>query len=106
MEQAGFRVVISGNIDAWLKTHAAFIIAIAGALYLAQGDNYRLAKMPEGVTLMVRAVREAFCALQAQGIPVTPIKPRVLFLWLPPIVATMYWKRFGIHWRSRASPSG
>jgi hypothetical protein len=50
--------------------------------------------MPEGVTLMVRAVREAFCALQAQGIPVTPLKLRVLFLWLPPIVATMYWKRF------------
>jgi hypothetical protein len=35
-------VVISHNIDAWLKTHAAFIIAIAGALFLAQGgDNYR-----------------------------------------------------------------
>lgn len=94
MEQAGFLVVISHNIDAWLKTRVVFIIAIAGALYLAQGDNYRLARMPEVLALMVGAVREGFRALQAQGIPVTPLKLRVLFLWLPPIAATMYWKRY------------
>jgi hypothetical protein len=40
------------------------------------------------------AVREAFCALQAQGIPVTQLRLKVLFLWLPPIVATRYWKRY------------
>jgi 2-dehydropantoate 2-reductase len=94
MERAGFPVVICQDIDAWLKTHVAFIIAVAGALYLAQGDNYRLAKMPEVLTLMVRAVGEGFRALRAQGIKVTPLKLRVLFLWLPPIVATMYWKRY------------
>jgi hypothetical protein len=40
------------------------------------------------------AVREAFCALQAQGIPVTQLRLKVLFRWLPPIVATRYWKRY------------
>ena len=94
MQQAGFPVIISGNIDAWLKTHAVFIIAVAGALYLAQGDSYRLAKMPGVIMLMVRAVREGFRALQGQGIPVTPLKLRALFLWLPPMVAAMYWKRY------------
>jgi 2-dehydropantoate 2-reductase len=94
MERAGFPVVISHDVDALLKTHVAFIIAVAGALYLAKGDNYRLAKMPEVLTLMVTAVAEGFRALQVQRIKVTPFKLRVLFLWLPPIVAMMYWKRY------------
>ncbi len=94
MQHAGFPVVISRNIDAWLKTHVVFIIAVAGALYLADGDNYQLARMPDAISMMLRAIRQGFRALQAQGIPVTPLKLRALFLWLPPIVAAMYWKRY------------
>jgi hypothetical protein len=30
-------------MDAWLKTHAALILRIAGALYLADGDMLHLA---------------------------------------------------------------
>ena len=35
--QAGFPVALSRNMDAWLKTHAVFVTAIAGAIYDAGG---------------------------------------------------------------------
>jgi 2-dehydropantoate 2-reductase len=94
IEQAGFPVVVSRNIDAWLKTHAVFIIAIAGALYLAQGDCARLANTSILVSLMLHAIREGFRALRTQSIPVTPLKLRALFLWLPPGIPAIYWQRY------------
>ena len=33
-EKAGFPTVISRQMDAWLKTHVAFITSVAGALYI------------------------------------------------------------------------
>jgi 2-dehydropantoate 2-reductase len=92
--RAGFPVAISQHIDAWLKAHVVFIISVVGALYLAGGDSYRLANTPNAVRLMVQSIREGFQELQRQGIPITPIKIRVLFLWLPSILAVMYWKRY------------
>jgi 2-dehydropantoate 2-reductase len=71
-EQAGFRVHISPNMDAWLKTHAALVSPMADALMLARGDNYRLARTRDGIVLMIRAIRECFAALRALGIPVLP----------------------------------
>lgn len=52
LQQAGFPVAISGNIDAWLKTHVVFIIAIAGALCLAGGDSLQLARVSDLLSLM------------------------------------------------------
>jgi 2-dehydropantoate 2-reductase len=94
LQQAGFPVAISGNIDAWLKTHVVFIIAIAGALCLAGGDSLQLARTPDLLSLMVSGVREGFRELRAQSIPVIPLKLRALFLWFPPFVPVMYWKRY------------
>ncbi|MEL6319229.1 MAG: 2-dehydropantoate 2-reductase N-terminal domain-containing protein [Cyanobacteria bacterium J06626_14] len=88
-KQAGFPVAISRNIDAWQKTHVALISPIANAVYMAGGDNYQLAQMPEALHLMVRAMREGFQVLQALGIPITPAKLR-LWQWLPePIVVAL-----------------
>jgi 2-dehydropantoate 2-reductase len=87
--RAGLPVSISRDVDAWLKTHAAFVTSIAGALYLAGGDNYRLAKMPEGIPTMVRAVREGFKVIRAHNRSVTPLKLAVLFEWLPSAVPVM-----------------
>jgi 2-dehydropantoate 2-reductase len=69
-ERAGFRVQVSSNIDAWLKSHVAFVSPIADALLLAGGDNYRLAHTRDGLVLMIRAIRESFAALSALGLPV------------------------------------
>lgn len=40
-QQAGFPVCISRHMDAWLRTHAFFITAVAGALYRAEGSVSR-----------------------------------------------------------------
>ncbi|RPJ50972.1 MAG: methyltransferase domain-containing protein [Chloroflexi bacterium] len=82
LSEAGFPVAISGNMDAWLKTHVALVSPIANALYLAGGSNYRLARTQDGIVLMVRAVKEGLRVLRALDIPITPAKYRAL-MWLP-----------------------
>jgi 2-dehydropantoate 2-reductase len=77
---AGFPVEISRNIDAWLKTHVALVSPIANAIYMADGDSYKLAKMREGLVFNVRAIKEGFGVLHKLGVPVTPAKMRVLEL--------------------------
>ncbi len=92
-EQAGFQVHIAPAIDAWLKTHAAFVIPIAEALKLAGGDNYRLARTRDGLVLMIRAIRECFAALRALGFPVLPWQ-LALLARLPEPVLVMLLARF------------
>ncbi|MCR4427088.1 MAG: ketopantoate reductase family protein [Firmicutes bacterium] len=81
-KDAGFPVAISTNMDAWLKTHVALVSPIANAIYMAGGNNYRLAHMPEGLALTIRAIREGFRVLRALGIPITPSKLRIVE-WIP-----------------------
>lgn len=82
LESAGFPVATCANMDARLKTHVALVSPLANALYLAGGDNYRLAKTRDGVVLLVRGVREGLRVLRALEIPITPRKYQVL-QWLP-----------------------
>jgi 2-dehydropantoate 2-reductase len=82
IKRAGFPVTICRNMDAWQKTHVAWISPIANAVYMAGGDNYRLANMPEAVRLMIRAIREGFQVLRKLDVPITPSKFRGL-LWMP-----------------------
>lgn len=82
MEAAGFPVEFCQNMDAYLKTHVMLISPIVNALYLAGGDNYRLARTRDGVVFMVRAIREGMQVLQKLGVPITPRRYRAL-TWLP-----------------------
>lgn len=72
LRQAGFPVAFEANMDAWLKTHVALVTPIALAIYLAGGSNYRLARTPDGLILLYRAIHEGFQVLQALNIPITP----------------------------------
>ncbi|ESA37106.1 ketopantoate reductase [Leptolyngbya sp. Heron Island J] len=92
-KQAGFPVAISNNMDAWQKTHVALISPIADALYMAGGDNYRLAQMPEALHLMVQAIREGFQVLRSLGMPITPAKFQ-LWAWLPEAVLVAVLRRW------------
>lgn len=92
-QQAGFPVAISRNMDAWTKTHVALISPMANALYMAGGDNYRLAQMPEALHLMVRAMGEGFQVLRQLGIPITPSKLK-LWEWLPKPILVALLKRW------------
>jgi 2-dehydropantoate 2-reductase len=70
------------NMDAWLKAHAALISPLALAVYSAGGDNYRLARTPDGLLLAVRAIKESLGVLRALNIPILPAYFR-LVEWLP-----------------------
>ncbi len=93
-ESAGFQAVLSPNIDAWLKSHAAVISPIALALYMVGGDNYRLARTRDALVLGTRALRESFQVLRALDIPITPPALRV-YDWLPePILVPLVQRLF------------
>jgi 2-dehydropantoate 2-reductase len=91
---AGFSTKISSDMDAWLKTHAFFVTAVCGAIYLSGGDCGRLSKDDATLSLMTKGVREGFAAVRALGLPVTPFPLKVLFAWLPRRFAIGYWRRF------------
>jgi 2-dehydropantoate 2-reductase len=91
-KSAGFPVEITGNIDAWLKTHTIFITCIEAAIHLAGGDNRRLAESPSALIEMVDGVREGFRALQALNIAVTPFKLKLMFMWMPKRYPVGYWR--------------
>lgn len=66
------------DMDAWLKSHAAVVGPLALAVYAAGGDNYRLARTPDGLVLAVRAIKETLGALEGLGIPLNPPSFRVM----------------------------
>ncbi len=92
MRGAGFPAAIEPDMDAWLKTHVAWISPLANALYMAGGDSRRLARTRDGVVLMVRAIREGFQVLRELGYPITPARLR-LFAWAPEPLLVGGWQR-------------
>jgi 2-dehydropantoate 2-reductase len=94
LRAAGFAVALSPNMDAWLKTHAVFVTAIAGAIYEAGGTCAALISQPGGIARLVRAVRQGFRALRTRGVPIAPVKLDLLFCWLPLPIPVAYWRRY------------
>ena len=84
-KSAGFPVAISPNMDAWLKTHVVEVLPAAQALYMAGGDNYRLARTRDALVLMIRAIREGHQVLRALDVPITPASHKI-FNWIPEAV--------------------
>ncbi len=80
--RAGFPTASTPEMDAWQKTHVAWISPLANALYKVNCDNHLLARSPEVLRLVVQAVHEGFNVLRALGIPITPAKLR-LWEWIP-----------------------
>ncbi|NIO06911.1 MAG: ketopantoate reductase family protein, partial [Deltaproteobacteria bacterium] len=85
-------MAISPNMDAWLKTHVAEVIPVANAIYMAGGDNYRLARTRDGLVLMVRAIREGYRVLRALGVPITPANHKI-FNWIPELILVALMRR-------------
>ena len=109
LRDAGFPVAFSPNMDAWLKTHAALVVPIACALYLAGGDNYRLAGTRDGLVLMLRAMREGLRVLDRLGFDVEPIARTAGWRgfrnrsWLP--YSNRPWPRAAPSWSWRGTPT-
>jgi 2-dehydropantoate 2-reductase len=90
---AGIRAVVVKNVDAYLKTHAAGLPALAGAAYMAGGNVRRLAHTPKALSLYVRAFRETLHALRTIGVPLRPSATR-LMEWLPEPAVVFGFRRF------------
>lgn len=71
-ENTEFRVELPSSIDAWLKCHLAMILPLAGGIYAADCDNYRLARTPGLLRLLLRGLRESFAVLSELHYPVLP----------------------------------
>lgn len=91
LRRAGIRVRLETNMDAWLKTHAAGVVPIAGAIYLCGGDVRRLARTPAALRLFVRSYREGLRALHRTGVPIVPAATRLL-TWIPQPVLVLGWR--------------
>ncbi|MBN1533106.1 MAG: hypothetical protein JXA20_10625, partial [Spirochaetes bacterium] len=87
--RAGFPVALERNMEAWQKTHLAWVVPLALGIYLAGCDNYALAKRPDLVRLVIGAVRESFAALRRLGVPVTPGRFRVTEVLPLPLLAAL-----------------
>lgn len=76
--EAGFPTAICSNMDAWQKTHVAWVSPVANAIYMAGGDGRLLAGRPDVVNLMVDAIRESYSILHTLKTPITPAKMKLL----------------------------
>ena len=79
---AGLPARLRKDVDAYLKTHAAGLPAVAGAVYMAGGDIRRLAHIPKLVRLLIRSYREALRGRAPAGIPIKPYGTH-LVEWIP-----------------------
>ena len=86
---AGFPVAINSQMDAWLKTHVAEISPMANALYMAGGENYRLAGTRDAIVLMIRAIQEGYKVLQELDIPIVPARHKILKVIPEPILVSL-----------------
>lgn len=91
---AGFPTHICSHMDAWLKAHAFFVTAVAGAIYMAEGSCHQLSQNERLLQLMVKGVREGYAAVAALGLPVRPVSLKVMFTILPTWFSVRYWQRY------------
>lgn len=92
-ESGGFRVALSRHMDDWLKAHAVFVTAIAGAIYEAGGHTRNIASDRALIRRLVLGIHEGFAALSTTGVVIEPRKLAFLFS-LPHRFPELYWRRY------------
>ena len=65
---AGFNAKAEPRMDAWLKTHAAFVVPLGQAVIAAGGPG-ALADDPDAVRAMIRLIRQNLAALPTPTVP-------------------------------------
>lgn len=93
LEHAGFKVTLSTNMQAWLKTHAVFVACVAAAITKEKGDSVRLGKNKSSVQTMVKSINEGFRACERLGIPISPANLKTIFMVMPRWFSVWYWQR-------------
>jgi 2-dehydropantoate 2-reductase len=77
-KQAGFPTTTSSNMDAWQKTHVAWVSPLANGIYLAEKEGKSLSASRHILDLTVDAIRESYKVLDKLG---SPIMPPLLIFW-------------------------
>ncbi len=75
---AGFATALCTNMEAWQKTHVAWVSPVANAILAAGGDGRALSQRPDLLRLLVESIHESFAVLRRLKIPVTPSKLKSL----------------------------
>ncbi|HLY71667.1 MAG TPA: 2-dehydropantoate 2-reductase N-terminal domain-containing protein [Puia sp.] len=92
-ERAGFKVSVSGKINAWLKIHAVFVACIAASIINENGDSAQLGKKRSSIRTMVQSISEGFIACKSLGIPIVPANLKIIFLIMPQWFTIWYWQK-------------
>ncbi len=92
LEGAGFNVVANRDMEAWLKYHAVVILPLACAYIKAGRDVKVLTGDREGMTGVIKAMREGFSVLKELGHPFALESLRRLE-GLPMMLAVPYLRR-------------
>lgn len=91
--RAGLPVDLVTDMDSWLKRHAVFVTAVAGALYLKNGDARLLSFDNKLVRTFILAVREGWSALDRRRTAPPPFALRMILSWVPLRLSVLYWRR-------------
>jgi 2-dehydropantoate 2-reductase len=75
---AGFTTAICSNMEAWQKTHVAWVSPVANAILAAGGDGKALSQRPDLLKLLVDAIHESFAVLRQLDVPITPAKLKII----------------------------
>lgn len=89
MKRAGIPSTTSPNMDAWQKTHVAFVTALANLLYQYGSDNYEASKHYKDLCVCVNAIKEGFSVIEELGYQVTPGKMKLYSLPAPLLAFVM-----------------
>ena len=77
LRAAGINAKANSQMDAWLKTHAAFEVPLGRAVHAA-GGLMPLADDPDGVRAMIRLMRQNLDAIRARPVPRSLVALQVL----------------------------
>lgn len=90
---ADFKVSVVPDMDAWLRRHAVFVTAIAGALYTKAGSARRLSTDVATIRTFILSVREGWDAFDKLSVAHALLVLHAIFRWVPLPFAAMYWSR-------------
>ncbi|MGH2644585.1 MAG: ketopantoate reductase family protein, partial [Chitinophagaceae bacterium] len=93
LEHAGFKVALSTNMQAWLKTHAVFVACIAAAIMKENGSSIKLGKNRNSVQMVVKSINEGFRACEKLGMPISPASLKTIFMTMPQWFSIWYWQK-------------
>jgi 2-dehydropantoate 2-reductase len=88
-KQAGFPTAVCPTMEAWQKTHGAWVGPMANSLYMVGGSGNALANRPDVIRLLIQGIRESYSVLRALGFPITPAKLKAFELIPTPILVSV-----------------